>query len=171
MHSFWLLLFIIKLYSQINIFKVIKKKHREDIYTLVGSFENIKTKHVKSILDIKCLKQCNQEQLIPAFANVRLSIKGFNIKLKHRITHIIIEDELQYKHRHKKKLRNEIKNLSIQLKHSLRTVLYSVFLHEINIATKSRSVAISHKHKRKILNLQHNNKIVTIAILVILLRK
>ena len=94
MHSFWLLLFIIKLYSQINIFKVIKKKHEKDIYTLVQSFENIKTKktkYVRTILDIKFLKQCKQEQLIPTFANVRLSTKGSNIKLKNHIAPIIIK--------------------------------------------------------------------------------
>ena len=98
MHSFWLL-FVIKLYSHINIFKVIKKKHGKDIYTLVKSFEKIKTKYMKTILDIKFLKKCKQEQLIPTFANVRLSTKGSNIKLKHRIARIIIEYELQYKHR------------------------------------------------------------------------
>ena len=116
MHIFWLLFFIIKLYSQINVFKVIKKKHEKNIYTLVRSFENIKTKYVKTILDIKFLKQCKQEQLLPTFTNVRLYTKESDIKLKHRIARIIMKDELQYKHRHKKKLRNEIKNLSIQLK-------------------------------------------------------
>ena len=69
---------------------------------------------MKTILDIKFLEECKQEQLIPTFANVRSSRKGSNIKLKHRIARIIIEDQLQYKHRHKKTLRNEIKNLSIQ---------------------------------------------------------
>ena len=59
--------------------------------------------------------------------------KDPTLKLKCRIARIIIEDELQYKHRHKKKLRNEIKNLSVQLKLSLSTVLYSVLLHIIYI--------------------------------------
>ena len=145
------------MYSQ---FKVIKKKHGKDIYTLVRSFENIDTKYVRTILDMKLLKQCKKELLIPTFINVRLSTKGYNIKLKHCIVRIIIEDKLQYRHQHRKKLRNEIKNLSIELKLSLSTVLYCVLLHKINIATKSRSIAISHshKHKRKNLNLQHKQK-------------
>ena len=79
MHSFWLLLFVIKLYSHIDIFKVIKRKHGKDIYTLVKSFEKIKTKYMKTILDITFLKKCKQEQLIPTFANERLSTKGPNI--------------------------------------------------------------------------------------------
>ena len=110
---------------------------------------------MNTILDIKFLKQCKQEQLLSAFANVRLSTKGSNIKLKHRIARIIIEDELQYNYQHKKKLKNEIKNLSIQLKFSFSTILYSALLLKINIVIKSRSIAISRKHKNKILNLQY----------------
>ena len=49
---------------------------------------------MKTILDIKFLKQCKLKQLIPTLANVCLSMKESNIKLKCRIAHIIIEDEL-----------------------------------------------------------------------------
>ena len=49
---------------------------------------------MKTILDIKFLKQCKLKQLIPTFANVCLSMRGSNIKLKYRIAHIIIEDKL-----------------------------------------------------------------------------
>ena len=55
-------------------------------------------------------------------------------------------------------MKNEIKNLNIQLKHSLSTALYSVLLHKINIAHKSRSIANSHKYKKKVMNLQHNEQ-------------
>ena len=55
-------------------------------------------------------------------------------------------------------LKNEIKSLSIQLKLSLSTILYRVLLHEINITVKSISIAISRKHKKKILNLQHKQQ-------------
>ena len=99
MNSFWLLLFIVKLYSRINIFKFIKKKHGNDIYTLVRTFENIKTRYEETLLDIKFLKICKAEHLIPRFVNIRLGTSGTNIKLKHRIACIILEDELQHKHR------------------------------------------------------------------------
>ena len=61
--------------------------------------------------------------LIPTFANVRLSTKGSNIKLKHCTACIIIEDRLQYKYWHKKKLENEIKILSVELKLSLSSFI------------------------------------------------
>ena len=68
-----------------------KKEAGEDIYTLIRSCKKLKTKYVKTILDIKFLKLCKQKQLIPTFANIYLSMKGSNIKLKYRIAHIIIE--------------------------------------------------------------------------------
>ena len=55
------------------------------------------------------------------------------------------------------KFKNEIKNLSVDLilflKFSLSTVFCSVQLHNINIMIKSRSIAISHEHKKKILDI------------------
>ena len=148
MHHFCLLLFVIKLYSHTNIFKVenennIKKKYREDNYTLSRSFENIKTKYEITILDIKFFKQCKQEQLIATFANVRLSSKGANTKLNHPIERIIIADELQYKHRQKKKLKNKIKSLSIQLKLLFSTVWNSLNKFEIDDHIPSRVIRIS----------------------------
>ena len=96
-------LFIVNLYSRINKFKFIKKKHANDIYTLVRTFENIKTRYEKTLLDIKFRKICKVEHLIPTFANIQLGTSGINIKLKHCIARIILEDELQHKHRQKKK--------------------------------------------------------------------
>ena len=55
-------------------------------------------------------------------------------------------------------MKNEVKNLSVQLKLSSSIILYSALLHKINLAIKSRSIAISHKHKKKILNLQHKQQ-------------
>ena len=71
--------------------------------------------------------------------------------------------ELQHKHRQKKRLKSEIRKISIQLKLSLGLlVVYSPFLHKINITVKSRSIAISFKHKKKLMNLrkkqQEHNK-------------
>ena len=95
MHSFWLLLFVISGIPRLIYLIKVKKNHEKDIYALVRSIEKIKTKYAKTILDITFLKQCKEEQLIPTFANARLSTKGSNIKLKHRISRIIIEDGSQ----------------------------------------------------------------------------
>ena len=162
MNSFWLLLFIVKLYSRINIFKFIKKKHGNDIYTVVRTFENIKTRYEKTLLDIKFLKICKVEHLIPTLANIQLATNGNNTKLKHRIARIILEDELQHNHRQKKRLKSEIKKMSIRLRLSLSLLVYNTLLHKINITAISRSIAISFKHNKKLMNLrkkqQEHNK-------------
>ena len=45
----------------------------------------------------------------------------------------------------RKKLKSEIKKISIQLKLSLSLLAYSTLLRKINIAVKSRLIAISRK--------------------------
>ena len=52
--------------------------------------------------DIKFIKLCKQENLIPTFANIKLSLKHSNNKLKKRIARILMETEIQNKHREKK---------------------------------------------------------------------
>ena len=116
--------------------------------------ENIKTRYEKSLLDIKFLKLCKLEHLISKFSNIRLANNGNNMKLKHSIARIILEDELQHKHQQKKRLQNEIKKIRIQLKLSLSLLVYSALLYKINNVVKSRSVATSFKHNKKLMNLQ-----------------
>ena len=151
--SFWLCLFIIKLYSQKNIFKYIKKKHGKDIYNIVRSFENLKTKYEKTKLDIQYIKLCKQERLLPTFVRIKLSIQTKNNKLKERIGRIIMEHELERKHHERKQLKKEIKSISIQLKMSLSMIIYSVLLNKINIAIRSRMKVIKLRHNKKICNL------------------
>ena len=42
------ILFLIKLFTRKNIFKYIKKKHLQDMVTIVRSFEQLKTKYIKT---------------------------------------------------------------------------------------------------------------------------
>ena len=76
-----------------------------------------------------------------------------------------ILNELQHKHREKKRLKSEIRKVSIHLRLSLNLLVYSTLLHKINIAVKSRSIAISFKDKKKLMNLrkkqqEHNERTV-----------
>ena len=104
-------LFIIKLYAQNNVFKHIKKNYGQEILKIAKSFENLKTKYVKVVDDIRFIKSCKNENIIPAFAKVNLSVKHGNYKLQLRTTRIVMETELQNKHREKSKLKKEIKNI------------------------------------------------------------
>ena len=50
------ILFIIKLYARNNVFKHVKKKHGQEIIRTVRSLENLKTKYVKVVADIKFIR-------------------------------------------------------------------------------------------------------------------
>ena len=148
--SFWLCLFVIKLYCDNDIFKHIRKKHGKDIYNIIRSFETLKTKYQNVILDLKFIKPCKKEELILTFGNVRLSVKHGSAKLKKRISRIIMESEMQVKHQEKKKLKQEIKVLGTQLKIALLTLVYTTLLHRINIAVKSRIKSIAKPNEREL---------------------
>ena len=77
-------LFIIKLYVRVNIFRHIKKKHGQDILRVARKFEDLINKHTKMQLDISFIITCKREDLIPTFAKVNVAIKhGMkNLKIK-----------------------------------------------------------------------------------------
>ena len=121
--SFWLFLFIIKLYSGHNIFKYIGNKHGKDIYHIVRSFEMLKRKFKKVTLDIKLVKICKREGLILTFAYLCLLIKQQKPKLKRRISRIVMENEVQTKYREKHNLKKDIKAISYQTQRLLPTLV------------------------------------------------
>ena len=110
----------------------------------------LKTKYQKVVLDLKFIETCKKEELIPTFANIRLSVRHGSAKLKKPISRIIVESEMQVKHQEKKKLKQEIKALSTQLKIALSMLVYTTLLHRINIAVKSRIKSIAKRHEKKL---------------------
>ena len=113
------ILFIINLYAQNNVSKHIKKKHWQEIIRIFRSLENLKTKYVKVVTYIKFIRSCKNKNIIPTFAKVNLPLKHGNYKLQLRIARIVLEAELQNKHREKSKLKKEIKNLEYNSKMNL----------------------------------------------------
>ena len=49
---------------------------------------------MKTLADIKFIKRCKVENLIPTFAKLNLSIKAGSNKLKRRIAKIVMESEM-----------------------------------------------------------------------------
>ena len=105
---------------------------------------------MKAQADIEFIKHCKSENIIPTFAKVNVSLKHSNHKLKLRIAKIVMEAELQNKHRQKKKLKKEIKQIGVELNSVLGIILYSSLIYQINRAVSSRRVAKSVRHKTKI---------------------
>ena len=63
------------------IFKLIKKKHGQDVITAARNYEKVKTKWMKVDQDIKSMKSCKKEHLVLTFAKVDLSIKPNLVEL------------------------------------------------------------------------------------------
>ena len=72
-------------------YKRIKKKHGEDMISLARSYEQLKTKYMKTAGDIVFTKICKIENLIPTFVKINLSVKDDNKKLTQRIARILME--------------------------------------------------------------------------------
>ena len=149
------ILFIIKLHARKNILKHIKKKHGQDLIKVVRDFEQKKTKFEKLDADITFIKLSKKkQQLIPTFAKVNASIRNDTYKLKRKIACLVMETELQNKHREKRKLRKNIRSINVLLSTSFSVIVYNALLHQINIAVKSRIKVIKLQQGKKLHNLK-----------------
>ena len=136
------------MYAQNDILEHIKKKHEHDLIKVFRDFEQMKTKFEKLVADIAFIKLCKKEQLIPTFAKVNVSIRNGIYKRKKKTARLVMETELQNKYREKRKLRKDIRSINILLSTSLSVVVHNAFLHQINIAVKSRIKVIKLRHKK-----------------------
>ena len=102
------ILFIMKLIAQINIFKYVRQKHGQSAVKIVRTLEQVKRRYIKVNEDIKFIKTCKKEDLLPKFAKIRLSIRSGSMKLKRKIARLIMEAELQSKHLGRRKLKREM---------------------------------------------------------------
>ena len=87
---------------------------------------------------------------MPILANVKLVTKSGNKKLNLRLSRIIMEAELQQKHREKRKVKKEIRSLDISFRTSLDVIFYNCIVHQINIATKSKFKVVSKRRVKKV---------------------
>ena len=107
MYLLLVILFTIKVYARINIFKVVTRKHGQDIVTIAKNVEDLLTKHQKNGLDITFIKICKRENLTPTFATVNLAIRHGTMQLKKKITRSIMNVKLQNKHKEKRNLKKQ----------------------------------------------------------------
>ena len=140
----------------VTFFTHIKKKYGQDVRKLVRSIESLMTRYMKVTADIKFIKLCKVEKIIPKFAKVNLSIKSGSRKLKLRIARLVMQREIQSKHLDKKKLKKKLKSICIQLKSVLGLFLRNALLHQVSFAVKSRQKAILKRHEKKFIKFRKN---------------
>ena len=91
---------------------------------------------------------------IPTFAKVNVSIRNGTYKLKRKIARLVMETELQNKHREKFKLWKDIWSINVLLSASLSVVIYNALLHQINIAVKNWIIVFKLRQGKKLNNLK-----------------
>ena len=102
-------------------------------------------------LDIKFIKICKREGLIPTFIYQCLLIKQQNPKLERLISTIVMQNEVQTKHREKHNLKKDIKATSYQIQRLLPTLVYTTVLYLINLTIRSKVKSIAKCHERKLI--------------------
>ena len=154
-----ILLLAIKLLARLNIFKYIEKKHERLVLENVRSLEKIKRKWFKISEDINFIQTCKKEDLLPTFAKVKLVIKSGNKRIQQKIARIIMNTELQQKHREKRKLKREIIQLSMKLKAQIGLVLFNGVIYSLEKSIKQKFVTVTKRHEKKLVKLrQGKNK-------------
>ena len=148
------ILFVIKLYVRINIFRLIRGKHGQEVLKHIRSLEEKKSRLMKIEADISFIKACKAEQLILTFAKVKLSINSANRKLQYKMARLVMEAELKDKHKSKKKLKNIIRRLAFVLKRKVSFILFTAIIYQLIIAIKSQSKATGLRHEKKLKNLR-----------------
>ena len=117
------------------------------------------TKYMKVTADIKFIKLCKVEKIIPTFAKVNLSIKSGGRKLKIRIARLVMESDIQSNHLESKKLKKELLLNCIQLESVLGLFLYNALLHQVSFAVKIRQKATLKRHKKKLIKFCKNQNV------------
>ena len=70
---------------------------------------------------------------------------------------VVSSKEMNQKENIKKRLRKEIRSISIQLKQRLTLLTYSVLLKKILTVIRSKQMAVTMPHKRNLINLRQYN--------------
>ena len=105
---------------------------------MVRSLLKLQTKYGKVLADIKFIKTCKKERLIPTYAKVNMSITNATHKLRRKISLLVMNTELENKYSEKRKLKKEIKKICIDLERNLGLIISNTGLHQIRIVVKRR---------------------------------
>ena len=149
MYKLLVILYMIKLYARINIYKHIKGKYGQRILKDARLLETIRSKLTKVKYDIEFLNTCKRNRLCPTFARPKFAIK-ISINIKKKITMTIISEEIKYKHKKKRLLEKQIKEVKARLDKNLGFITICTLNKNINKSIKKKSKIWKANHERKL---------------------
>ena len=153
------ILFLVRLFARINIFKLIEEKYGCIGIEAARSIEIYRTKLSKIKCGIDFLLTCKRNNLIPTFTRTKSAIK-VSFQLRNKISRQIIDAEQKNEPQKKKILLNKIKKRQEELKSRVGYVTYVVFYHNINKVISKKRTDWMKTHHKKIENLKRTqNKI------------
>ena len=120
--------FILKLYTQISIFKYIQEKNEQVMIKLARNIWKQRVKIVKAKCDIKLMLYFKKNNLAPIFTRRKFAIRDSDY-LRNKISRQILETEIRNQHVKKNKLTQQLKentnNISNKIGFIFMIVLYS----------------------------------------------
>lgn len=132
------------------IFKQLKRNITTMFLNVVREYEWLVEKFMKSAADIKLIKICKKEYLVPIFVNFKLANKSVYMKLKLKLPQIIMEAEFKQKDQKKSKMKEEILSIDISLRTLLHVTFYNCIIYQIKIAMKSKLKEVLKRHVKKL---------------------
>ena len=80
------------------------------------------------------------------------------MKLKRKITHLIIEIQLQGKHLERQKLKQEMIKMYHQMKEDIGLILFNTVNCYLNKVVTETLFKVKHRHEKKLVNLRQNKR-------------
>ena len=142
------ILFILKLYTRVNIFKYIEEKYERDNIKLGRTIEKQRVKLAKIYYDIKSLIYGKQNNLTPTFTRPRFAVK-ISSNLKDKISRQILESEIKNKHRKRKQLIRQLKGNNEALATRVGFIYNTALYIKINKVIKKEKLKWDKFHNRK----------------------
>ena len=150
--SLLVIIFIIKFLAR-NVFNIIRVKYGLESLRTARKWEKLNLPHEKINCDLKFLLRCKRDNIIPKFAQPKLSIYA-SYKIKRKIAKTIIEAEITNKHREKKKVRTELKDLSSKLKEEIGNISYQSLKYRIRNVVQIKKIGTQSTQKETIDNIK-----------------
>ena len=149
----FVILFLYKLYDNINIFMHIEEKYGQLEIKLTKIIKKQHTKITKIKCDVNYLLYCKRNGLIPHFARPKSAVK-INKYLRDKIGRQILDADIRNKHRKKKRSLQQVKHNTDNLTNKIGFITKLVLYQKIKVIIKKEETTWSNTHKKKLDRLQ-----------------
>ena len=150
------IIFVIK-FIALTVFKIIRGKYGQQTLKTARKWEKLNLRKEKIKCDLKFLLQCKRENVIPKFAQPKLSIYA-SYRVKRKIARTIIEAAITNKHNERKRIKRDLVETCRTLKEELGMVTFKSLKCRIRNVVQTKKKLWVLTHKKKMENIQRKSK-------------